>query len=48
LFGELEFYAAFDAVLGELAEEIAWRYEGGDIIGYSENRVESDNLSSIC
>lgn len=33
MFGELEFYAAFDAVLGELAEEIAWRYEGGDIIG---------------
>lgn len=39
---KIEFYAAFDAVLGELAEEIAWQYEGSDIIaaGPSVKNVE--------
>jgi hypothetical protein len=29
---KIDFCAAFDAVLGELAEEIAWQYEDSDII----------------
>jgi hypothetical protein len=39
---KIDFYAAFDAVLGELAEEIDWQYEGADIIaaGPSVKNVE--------
>lgn len=39
---KIEFYAAFDAVLGELAEEIDWQYAGEDIIaaGPSVKNVE--------
>lgn len=38
---KFDFYSAFDAVLGELAEEIAWHYQGADLMaaGPSVNNV---------
>jgi hypothetical protein len=40
--GKIGFYAAFDAVLGELASELAWRYERDDMmaIGLSVSNVQ--------